>query len=83
MPPLKAVPTLLDLTIEGVSDLVELEAYRLAEYVVTHFKYEELEQAVRGMAQNQVNNYFLFCHKVDIKLVFRKSKSIVIRCNGV
>ena len=56
MPPLKAVPTLLDLTIEGVSDLVELEAYRLAEYVVTHFKYEELEQAVRGMAQNKVNN---------------------------
>ena len=62
MPPLKSVPTLLDLTIESVSVLVELEAFRLAEYVVTHFKYEELEEAVRGLAQNQVN-YFNFCSK--------------------
>jgi hypothetical protein len=47
MPSLNQVPSLVDLSIRGVGDLVEAEAFRVADYVVKNFMYDEFEAAIR------------------------------------
>jgi hypothetical protein len=54
MPRLRPVPSLMDLSIQGISVLVENEALRVANYVVKHFMYDEFEAAIRGVSESEV-----------------------------
>jgi hypothetical protein len=55
MPSLNQVPSLVDLSIRGVGDLVEAEAFRVADYVVKNFMYDEFEAAIRCQSYETFN----------------------------
>ncbi len=43
MPPRKPVPSLLDLTVTAVGQLVKQEALRVAKFIVDHLVFEDIE----------------------------------------
>jgi hypothetical protein len=49
----------MDLSIRGIGVLVEVEAFRVANFVVNNYMYDEFEAAIRGLSESDVNELFL------------------------
>ena len=78
MPNLKQVPSLVDLSIEGLSDLVEAEVLRVAHYVVKHYMYDEFEAAVRGVSEAEVRCFELLVTVTIFSSYFLQQRSFYL-----
>ena len=73
MPTLRNVPSLADISVDGISELVEKESLRVADYVSKNFMYDEFEAAIRGVSESKVGNATTIVQPILSKSKFRTS----------